>query len=265
MLVLKKTWDSQPQVIVPIDRTSSLASELQASFEFGPWGSRDITEKFTPDSTSTLQLKPSTLGVVYSGVRASTTKLVTTQNAGVTGASPFTVSFWVNLDFADTSRDWSFAMGVDGTNTCFVVAMNILSAGDIYLYSNNGDLYTSGSALQASVWNHISITYSGGAISSTISLRVNGILKSLTYTGIPAASLNLTNAPFRFGANFSNSDVLRGGLASISIWKRVLTVSELELVRLNGYSLFEPHRINIPAYIAAATATTNRQYSFVTG
>ncbi len=169
-------------------------------------------------------------------------------NAGditeLNSASAFSVSQWVNVTNI-LSSDRIFHKAIDGNND-ISIAPYYQSGPRIYFEVGNGSNSYGYFALSGEVsnseWANITVVFdgSGSTNEDRAKLYINGVQKTMTYTGtIPATTANLSANNLYLGSG-NSTEYFTGNLDDVRIYNRALTSEEV--AKLYQYA---PESVNI--------------------
>lgn len=172
------------------------------------------------------------IGNAVNLVAASTQYLSVADNASLDFTSAMTIDGWVKFTTSGgiqtLASKWNFS-----TDGCWAIQM---TAGEIVVNvattptdggTTHGD--TSGLGLTTATWYHIAVVFDGTLTGNANRLKVfvNGVQKTLTFTGtIPATLLNSASA-FELGRFQGLGRFLDGLLDEVAQWGRALTSAEI--------------------------------------
>jgi hypothetical protein len=140
------------------------------------------------------------------GFNATSSKITTSANIGISGNAAFTISFWVYFtaitNHAEVILEWGAPSSIDQTD-CLIWA-TFQHYGDLVFTIRNGyNTYTTSSVFTANnIWYYVVFTKSAGGMSTTATIYINAVSEPLSYnngTGVP----NITNSTVTIG--YSNS------------------------------------------------------------
>ena len=160
----------------------------------------------------------------------------TINNIGITGASPRTISFWVNTTTCDTGGSYAYLFGMGSGCAGSQFAIGCSSGGAIMLTGcGGGDTSTGAGVISVDDWYHIVVTFNG----STSKIYSNNVLeKTSVYV------YNTANDPIIIGGWSGNPEGMTGHIDEVGIWSRELTEAEITELYNSGdglaYSEEEP-------------------------
>lgn len=159
----------------------------------------------------------------------------TTQNVTIpdsvwpTGAAARSFELWCFPNTTQNSASHFILFGHGGTGllTYFVATIDLTGTNELYFYSNGRDYYTANNQITRNAWNHVVVTYNGGAIQTAGNLKmyINGADKSLTGSGASTGNLNTSNT----AAAITNaaSAGLTGRIDEVAVYDYVLTSTQV--------------------------------------
>ncbi|MCX8194903.1 MAG: LamG domain-containing protein, partial [Candidatus Micrarchaeota archaeon] len=151
----------------------------------------------------------------------------TTSNI-LNGASQFTFSVWINPSALGNWRG-IISKYINDSN---VTALQIHSDGSVYFdidSGNNVNGYTSGGLITAGNWHHLALVFNGSGATNAdkVKIYVNGVQRSLTFSGtLPSATVS-NNAPLTIGGLNSSLNLYTGLIDEVKIWNRSLNADEI--------------------------------------
>jgi hypothetical protein len=143
-----------------------------------------------------------------------------------TGNWVHTISTWVNLPQIPTSGNYLFNAGIQPSSSSpgESLVIYIRQAGvyfDVGYESYRVDTLTPGQ------WSHISAVYTGGTLTSGVSIYINGVLKSQTDTS-GSTQLNLTTQDFKIGASANGGSQFNGSIANFRLYSKALNADQVK-------------------------------------
>jgi hypothetical protein len=143
-----------------------------------------------------------------------------------TGNWVHTISTWVNLPQIPTSGNYLFNAGIQPSSSSpgESLVIYIRQAGvyfDVGYESYRVDTLTPGQ------WSHISAVYTGGTLTSGVSIYINGVLKSQTDTS-GSTQLNLTTQDFKIGASANGGSQFNGSIANFRLYSKALNAGQVQ-------------------------------------
>src|SRR5210317_2406954 len=143
-----------------------------------------------------------------------------------TGNWVHTISTWVNLPQIPTGGNYLFNAGIQPSSSSpgESLVIYIRQAGvyfDVGYESYRVDTLTPGQ------WSHISAVYTGGTLTSGVSIYINGVLKSQTDTS-GSTQLNLTTQDFKIGASANGGSQFNGSIANFRLYSKALNADQIK-------------------------------------
>jgi hypothetical protein len=143
-----------------------------------------------------------------------------------TGNWVHTISTWVNLPQIPTGGNYLFNAGIQPSSSSpgESLVIYIRQAGvyfDVGYESYRVDTLTPGQ------WSHISAVYTGGTLTSGVSIYINGVLKSQTDTS-GSTQLNLTTQDFKIGASANGGSQFNGSIANFRLYSKALNADQVK-------------------------------------
>lgn len=134
---------------------------------------------------------------------------------------PYTISFWVNSDEADSSRSVFFGAGNQGNGYTLNIE-KMASNNRLRVYNNNSpDWQISQITVPKGVWMHIAITRNG----ATCKAYKNG---SLMATNTSFTTLTSFDKTYYLGADYRTGDTMyKGYIGNFAIYASVFTDAEV--------------------------------------
>lgn len=206
------------------------------------WKLEDLTDSFGTNNLTNNNAATFVAGKVGNAVNlvaASSQYLSKVDNATLDLTTAMSIDGWVKLTsvgaiqtFASKwnySTDGAWAIQISNTNEIVVnIAPTPTDVGNTH-----GD--TSGLGLTTGTWYHVAVVFDGTLTGNANRLKVfvNGVQKTLSFTGtIPAALLN-SAAAFELGRFQGLGRFLDGLLDEVGLWGRALTSAEI-ITRYNS-------------------------------
>ncbi len=116
---------------------------------------------------------------------------------------------------------------IDSLHRIQVYLINDAGAGNNYIFTNTT---TGFGSYRDSVWRHGVVTYDGSKTGAGVIFYMNGVLVPAT-VGHDTLTLSISNAAnFNIGRRPDNQNYWIGNLKDISIWDKVLSLSEVEAI-----------------------------------
>ena len=146
---------------------------------------------------------------------------------GFTGAAARTFSLWVYPVYLGQNCYYLYSLGVGNLHSFFLME-GVSASGDLHLDFIGAKWHTAGSLLTANAWNHVAVTYNGGAVqtSGNAKIFVNGASQSLTLTGASTGNANSDDTQVMVGSGYA------GRMAELASWGAVL--DDAEILALSG-------------------------------
>lgn len=152
-----------------------------------------------------------------------------------------------------------------GATVAFGAAAGDVSAGNKLscIWFSDGNIYTNASAASVSYgvcaltgvgWHHIAIVFNGSGAGNSTRLRVyiDGVLKTLSFSGTIPATLGTITPEFTFGRDATNR-YSGGNIDDVSAFSRGITESEIRLrCRQRGIAFAMPVRRTASVQVAAS-------------
>lgn len=201
------------------------------------YGSNDLTDNNTVTSATGVRTNAAHF------VIANSEFLSKADNATLDFSAAFTLSVWikqtalaVNQTIAakwtyQTQGSWGFQ--TDATNNdellCYI-ATSLIDAGVNYGRTTTADL-------AAGTWYHLIVVYdgSGAANADRLKIYVNGVQKTLTFTGTIPASLQNSTADLNVGKfGGSLTQYYGGDMDLFGLWSRAVTAAEIAELYSSG-------------------------------
>jgi hypothetical protein len=158
-------------------------------------------------------------GSVKYFVFAGSGNITGSNNVAISGANSRTISCWVY--FTSKTIQSIMCIGVNGAGT----GWGIETSSTVFQLSKGNSGTTTSITYNTGQWYNI--VYTGEnltANSLTIKLYING---SLQYTGADT-SINTTNSTLKLGTNNAGTLFFNGRISSASVYKKVLSASEIK-------------------------------------
>jgi len=176
----------------------------------------DLISKATQTLTSVTYASS---GKVNYFVFAGSGNITGSNNVDISGANSRTISCWVY--FTSKTTQSIMCIGVNGAGT----GWGIETSSTVFTLSKGNAGTTTAITYNTGQWYNI--VYTGQnltANSLTIKLYVNG---SLQYTGTDT-SINTTNSTLKLGTNNAGNLFFNGRISSASVYKKVLSDSDIK-------------------------------------
>jgi len=161
----------------------------------------------------------SSSGSVKYFVFAGSGNITGSNNVSISGANSRTISCWVY--FTSKTIQSIMCIGINGAGT----GWGIETSSTVFTLSKGNSGTTTSITYDTGQWYNI--VYTGEnltANSLTIKLYVNG---NLEYTGTDT-SINTTNSTLKLGTNNAGTLFFNGRISSASVYKKVLSASEIK-------------------------------------
>jgi hypothetical protein len=137
-------------------------------------------------------------GLAYSLTAASSQYITLPTQAAISGGNARTISLWFKLS-STTGSQYVYTMGTDIAGQIMGVRVNGAGGvGQVYLFINAYDCYTTTGLFSSGQWVHLAITYAGGALNPNLKVWINGSQRALTYLS-GASSLSTANSTHEIG------------------------------------------------------------------
>jgi len=202
----------------------------------------------TPQPSSSTGPTATNLGARVNGgdeiasVFDGTDDYISLPNLGMGGTNPFSVCCWMKSSYTATGTKTPWYWGVNTAYNKSVLSINTLTSRSLYYAIKNASVYTGSGVWATNVWNHIAVTYSGGALSTTsLKIYVNGIQQSTTLSG--SGTPNFTDSNYMIGNDGATSGRnFPGQLDGVRYYNKVLTSNEI----FNAYytNTLHPTKLN---------------------
>jgi hypothetical protein len=195
---------------VKIDAGNSISSSESGPTVF------DIISKAAQTVTTVTY---SSSGSVKYFVFAGSGNITGSNNVAISGANSRTISCWVY--FTSKTTQSIMCIGVNGAGT----GWGIETSSTVFQLSKGNSGTTTSITYDTGQWYNI--VYTGEnltANSLTIKLYING---NLEYTGTDT-SINTTNSTLKLGTNNAGTLFFNGRISSASVYKKVLSESEIK-------------------------------------
>jgi hypothetical protein len=176
----------------------------------------DLISKATQTLTSVTYASS---GKVNYFVFAGSGNITGSNNVDISGANSRTISCWVY--FTSKTTQSIMCIGVNGAGT----GWGIETSSTVFTLSKGNSGTTTAITYNTDQWYNI--VYTGQNLSAnslTIKLYVNG---SLQYTGTDT-SINTTNSSLKLGTNNAGTLFFNGRISSASVYKKVLSDSDIK-------------------------------------
>lgn len=142
-------------------------------------------------------------------------------------ATLLSVDCWFKADNVDPDDDAFWGKRVSGD----VEVAAYFSVGDCYnKIAITGQYATFNQSLDTSLWYHHALVYNGSGATNSDKLKayLNGVAKTLTFTGAPPTAIgDLTDAPFTVGAKLAGKSHWDGRVGEIRVYSRALSAAEV--------------------------------------
>jgi len=159
-----------------------------------------------------------------------TSGYVSVVSAGVSGGNPRSISLWVKPASISLGIKAMVAYGTASSRQQFGLYKSVVTPGGIYFSSNGRDYRTAQANLSVGAWSHVVVTYNGGLIetSGSIKIYVDGANKTLASVGVATGVLNTSNAELRIGNDaFAAGREFDGKIDEVRIYNRALSANEV--------------------------------------
>jgi len=178
------------------------------------------------------------------------------------GASKFTLESWV---YFSSVGSWNtiLAKSTSGTNRIAIQT----GGGDNSLYimvGNGSNTYgqTATNTVAAGQWYHIAVVFDGtqSTNAARLTLYINGVAKTLTFTGTIPSSVSSTNtAAFLAGSETTTSTntYLNGKIDEIRVWNTALSQATIQTWMNKALGTCHPNYSNLNLYWQLDNASSN--------
>jgi len=173
-------------------------------------------------------------------------------NAAITGAGTRSFACWINTTTTTGIRG-IFSYGAGTSNNFFAIYINVTGAGDFYFSGLGNDFNTAAGLIAVNTWNHVAVTYNGGATSSgavplgNLVLYVNGTAPTLTQSGGNHGALNTSSSAIHIGDDISTAGrVFSGGIEGARWYNRALDAVEIQQLYAEPYAGIVDVAANLP-------------------
>lgn len=165
-------------------------------------------------------------GALYNG---STDRIVTSGNIGITGSTTRSISAWIYISTSTVLQEIVW-YGADSSNNTFSIYYHGTNQFGLDIYGNYLQTNTLGTSLPISAWNHIVVTYAGGAWNTTnVKLYINGVEWAGGWSATGTGSTpNTTNGSLYIGDRTAGGEWnYAGRIDEVLIANKVLSSTEI--------------------------------------
>jgi len=155
--------------------------------------------------------------------------VVSDRNLGITGATPRTVLAWVNATSVLTGSKYIYSWGAETTLNAFTTTFGTSGTGDVYIFLSGRDWCTCTNTVLPNTWYRVVVTYNGGLVETTgsVKLYLNGERITLTSIGSNTGVLNTTDGVLKIGASIGTAAFFPGSIADVTIYNRDFTLANI--------------------------------------
>jgi hypothetical protein len=253
--------------LIAIARGQAPTSGLVAYYKFQGNTTDSITSSSAQSATD-VSIIADRFGVANAAYAFSyTSKIISSQNLGITGNSDRTVSLWFKVNENPAASRGNLISWGDPLNTGAFFSVVYEPWQEMgYKFSVNAQNRKYGfsmtGSLELSTWHHLLVTYGTNLGSSNLYLdgvKLTGVEDTRVNTG--AATLNTGLSPVYIGNFWTENNGISGALDDIRIYSRILSSSEIQGVysaEKVAYPVFsdQPSSINVNSGQSASFSVT---------
>lgn len=167
---------------------------------------------------------------IFAGTGHATAPSTTAYN--FTGATPFSVSFWVKPTNVSAAHSLvSTISNSAGSNPGWGIDMNTGGAIQFFLFqtptTNGIGLFNTTSSITAGTVHHVMVTCDGSKTAAGVLIYVDGVSKTNTVSWNTLTGSAAGAQPLTFGGRADNSETMVGTIAYTRIFNRALTPTEV--------------------------------------
>jgi hypothetical protein len=164
-------------------------------------------------------------GVIGKAYHSSGNVIMTTNNIGISGNSPRTISLWVKTNSDTGNRQGIIGWGIQSSQKQFVLEYDLGNSNSLYFCGYAADL-ASNKLVNDNVWHHAVVSYDGSAVKLYIDNVLDGSFS-------PSPNLNTIDSKLLVGSWFRG---YIGDVDDVRIYNRVLSASEIQQLYTLGNS-----------------------------
>jgi len=214
--------------------TSTLLTGLRAGWlmnESSGTQANEVTGTYTGTTNATVN-QPGKFGTSYSYASASSQITTCGIDVGDLGTSDFTYSVWIYVPTLQSAYNGIFEIQGNASAYVCLDEDNVVRA----VFSHDGTTYkhnTSNSAITASTWMNIIVSYDRNGLSR---LYINGVLQNDTEDVSAGVAVDIQTAlPLRIGRGGSSTWYFNGRIDDVFLWTRLLTQDEIDDIQTKPY------------------------------